>query len=210
MRKLAVIFISIIGVVLLAGVLGASCAKSTPSITTSSLPDGTGNIAYSKTLAASGGSGTYTTWSIKSGTLPGALSLNSSTGVISGTPTTSGTSNFTVQVTDSKGATGSANLSITIQAAPIITPTSLLDGKVNIAYSQTLAASSGSGAYTTWAITSGALPVGLSLLSMPGFLSTGVISGTPTTSGTSSFTVQVTDSKGVTGSLNLSITIAAS
>jgi hypothetical protein len=205
MRKLAVIFISIIGVVLLAGVLGISCAKSTPSITTSSLPDGTVNIAYSQTLAASGGSGTYTNWAITSGALPAELSIASSTGVISGTSTTAGTSSFTVQVTDSKGATGSANLSITIQAAPIITTTSLPNGKVNIAYAQTLTASGGSGTYTTWAITSGALPGGLSLIS-----STGIISGTSTTAGTSSFTVQVTDSKGVTGSLNLSITIAAS
>ena len=117
MRKLAVIFISIIGVVLLAVVLGTSCAKSTPSITTSSLPDGTVNIAYSQTLAASGGSGTYTTWAITSGALPAELSIASSTGVISGTSTTAGTSSFTVQVTDSKGVTGSLNLSITIAAS---------------------------------------------------------------------------------------------
>jgi hypothetical protein len=94
-----------------------------PSITATSLPNGEVNIAYSQTLGASGGSGTYSSWSITSGTLPVGLSLNSSTGVISGTPTTAGTSSFTIQVTDSLGGTGSGNLSITINAAPSITTT---------------------------------------------------------------------------------------
>jgi hypothetical protein len=177
-----------------------------PTITTTSpLPDGEVGIAYSQTLQASGGSGTYTTWSITAGTLPDGLSLGSSTGIISGTPTTATTATITVKVTDSLGGTGAENLSITIAAAPTITTTSPLpDGKVDIAYSQTLQASGGSGTYTTWSITAGTLPDELSLDS-----STGVISGTPTTATTATITVQVTDSLGGTGTQDLSITITS-
>jgi hypothetical protein len=58
-------------------------------------------VAYSQTLAATGGNGTLV-WSLDSGSLPAGLSLSSG-GVISGTPTGTGTSNFTVRVADSDG-----------------------------------------------------------------------------------------------------------
>jgi hypothetical protein len=83
------------------------------SITTNLLSDGTVGTAYSQTLSATGGTPPYT-WSIISGSLPAGLSLNSSTGVISGTSTTAGTSNFTVQVTDVDSNTATKALSITI------------------------------------------------------------------------------------------------
>jgi len=81
-------------------------------ITTESLPDGTFVVPYSQTLQATGGTGSYT-WSITSGNLPSGLSLNSSTGVISGKPTGIGTFNFTVQAT-SGGQTAPKSLSIKI------------------------------------------------------------------------------------------------
>ncbi|MFG1691470.1 putative Ig domain-containing protein [Gemmatimonadota bacterium] len=83
------------------------------TVTTPSLPDGQVGTSYSESLAATGGDGDYT-WSISSGTLPGGLSLASSTGVISGTPTTAGTSNFTVQVASGEGQTATKALSIQI------------------------------------------------------------------------------------------------
>lgn len=73
------------------------------AITTATLPGGSIGSPYTATLAASGGVVPYT-WSILSGTLPAGLTLNGSTGVISGTPTASGSSSFTVQCTDSTGA----------------------------------------------------------------------------------------------------------
>ena len=73
------------------------------SITTASLPGGNIGVAYSATLVAAGGTTPYT-WSITAGTLPAGLTLNGSTGVISGTPTAAGSSSFTVQVTDATGA----------------------------------------------------------------------------------------------------------
>ncbi len=85
------------------------------TITTASLPGGQVNLAYSQTLAATGGLTPYS-WSVSTGALPAGLTLNAATGVISGTPSAIGTSNFTVKVTDSEAPTVSqtANLSITI------------------------------------------------------------------------------------------------
>jgi hypothetical protein len=90
------------------------------NIITSSLPSGTGGSAYSQTLQASGGTIPYT-WSITSGSLPSGLSLNSSNGIISGTPTSAGTYTFTVQLRDSTNQTLTKVLSITINA-PDTTP----------------------------------------------------------------------------------------
>ncbi len=69
---------------------------------------------YTQTLTAIGGSGNYTSWVVTVGDLPDGLTL-SSAGVISGTPQTTGTANFTVQVTDSTSATASASFSLTIE-----------------------------------------------------------------------------------------------
>ena len=88
-------------------------APGSLTITTTSLPGGTVGTAYSQTLQATGGTTPYT-WSLASGTLPAGLTLNASTGVISGTPTAAGTSNFTAQVTDALSATATKALSITI------------------------------------------------------------------------------------------------
>jgi hypothetical protein len=91
-------------------------------ITTSSLPPGTVNSPYSAPLLATGGVRPYS-WSVISGSLPNGLALNTSSGVISGTPITAGTANFTVQVSDSASppATAIAALSITVTAAPSFT-----------------------------------------------------------------------------------------
>jgi len=92
---------------------------STLTITTSSLPSGTFDIPYNQTLTATGGVLPYN-WSIISGTLPDGLTLNSSTGVISGTPTATGIFNFTVQVTDANSSTAVKQLSVPItQTLPV-------------------------------------------------------------------------------------------
>jgi len=97
-----------------AATLTVNAAAVPPTITTSSLPSGQVNSAYSGSLAASGGTAPYT-WSLSSGSLPAGLTLISS-GQISGTPTASGTSLFTVKVTDSSSPAqnATANLSLTI------------------------------------------------------------------------------------------------
>ncbi len=156
--------------------------------------------SYSQTLASSGGT-TPKTWSITSGALPAGLSLNSSTGAITGTPGASGTANFTAQVACCGGATGSRALGITVNVAPSISTTSLPGGNVGSGYSQTLAATGGTGSYT-WSVSAGALPAGLSLNP-----STGAITGTPSAGGTANFTAQATDSVGVSDTQALSILV---
>jgi hypothetical protein len=158
------------------------------TITSTTLPGAQVGASYSATLGASGGTPAYT-WSISSGSLPAGLAL-SSAGVISGTPTSSGTANFTVQVADSgsPAQTQTASLSITVTATRLaITTTSLAAGEDGTAYSATLAASGGTPGYV-WSLSSGALPAGLALSRA------GIISGMPTGTGNSSFTVTVTDS----------------
>jgi streptogramin lyase len=87
-----------------------------PSITTTSLPGGTSGVAYTaQQLTASGGT-LPLTWSVSAGSLPNGMNL-SSAGVLSGTPTASGTFNFTVQVVDANGATATQALSLSIAAA---------------------------------------------------------------------------------------------
>ena len=171
-----------------------------PTLETQTLPGGVVNQNYSAILSAIGGTGAYT-WSISSGSLPPGLTLNSSQGVISGTPTAvqKGGYSFTAQVTDAKGLSATANLSIYIEGVVSITPASLPSGSVGVPYSQTLMASGGLLPYT-WCVlatgggcdpTQAGLPAGLSLNT-----TTGVISGTPTTNGTpTNFMIQVTDAE---------------
>jgi hypothetical protein len=88
-------------------------------ISTTSVPNGSPGVVYSATLAATGGFTPYS-WAISSGSLPSGLTLNATSGVISGAPTGTGTSNFTVQVADHEtpAATASASLSILVTAPP--------------------------------------------------------------------------------------------
>jgi len=91
--------------------------------TTTSLPDAVVGTAYSQTLAEQNGMAPFQ-WSVASGSLPAGLSLNASSGTITGTPTQPGVNNFTVQVSDAEGtpATASSSLSITVAtAAPTVT-----------------------------------------------------------------------------------------
>jgi hypothetical protein len=175
------------------------------TVVTTSLPPGTQNTAYNAMLAADGGLTPYS-WSITAGSLPSGLHLNSSTGAITGTPSGAGISSFTVQVTDFQLSTASAPLSITITPAVAlsITTTSLPSGTAGIAYSATLAAAGGVYPYS-WSVISGTLPDGLHLNA-----GTGAITGTPTTAGTSNFTVQAADSATppATASAPLSIVIS--
>ena len=172
-----------------------------PDITTTSsslLPNGTFNQFYTRTLQVSGGVSPFV-WSFTGGSpFPNWLNLNTSTGVISGTPNTTGTFNFNVQVTDNTGQPDPAppSLSITIvpQAPPTITPFTLPNGTVNVAYPATQLAATGGIQPYTWSVNP-PLPNGLS------FSPSGLISGIPLngSNGTSSHTFRVTDSTQPTG-----------
>jgi len=172
------------------------------------LPAGTLNVAYSATLSATGGQPPYT-WST-SGSLPAGLTLSASTGVISGTPSAAGTSNFTGTVRDSTGASASQNFSITVNGVTsssfAITTTSLANGAVGTAYQQSIMTVNANScgiisSIVTFSLSAGTLPNGLAL--QPG----GVISGTPTLPGTFSFTLTATSQCLNTASASLKITI---
>ena len=178
-------------------------------ISPAALPAAVINVPYSVTLAAAGGVSPYT-WALASGTLPAGLNI-SAAGVISGTPTTVGSSNFKVQVTDvqtPKQAVDTASKTITVNQPLAISTTSLTSGSVGVPYSGVISATGGVPAVPpappyTFTITSGTLPAGLTLSS------TGVISGTPTTQGSQTFTVQASDSQtpASTASAALTLTI---
>lgn len=174
------------------------------SITTTTLPSGTMNAAYTASVAATNGTAPYT-FAVTGGALPAGLTMASS-GAITGTPTAAGPATFTVTVTDANHVTASAALSITIGSAstPVsITTTSLPNGTVSTIYSQTIVAANGTTPYS-FAVTGGSLPAGLTLAS------NGALTGTPTTAGPASFTVTVTDANHVTASASYSITIGTS
>ncbi|HKF20091.1 MAG TPA: putative Ig domain-containing protein [Candidatus Angelobacter sp.] len=159
------------------------------SITTTSLPNGIVNTAYSATVQSTGGIPPIS-WSITTGALPPGLTLDPNFGVISGTPTTVGTTGFTVQAADSSTPqqTAQAALSITRTVGPLkITTTSLPAGTVGNAYSASLQANGGTPPIT-WSVSVGSLPAGLTLNA-----STGAITGTPTAAATTGFTVTATD-----------------
>jgi uncharacterized protein (TIGR03437 family) len=169
------------------------------SIKPPALKDATVGAAYSDSLSASGGTAPYT-WSLFSGALPAGLALDSS-GAISGNATTAGPSAFSVQVTDASGAVATASAGITVKAAGLsITTTAFPSGVLNFQYPRQVLNASGGVTPYSFSITSGSLPAGL-------VLTDGVISGTPTASGTSSFTITATDSAGTTGSAKTSIVI---
>ena len=162
-----------------------------PSIVSTNLPIATPNQIYNTTLQAAGGVQPLK-WSLASGALPAGMSLNNA-GTIYGTPTTGGTSTFTLKVTDSSGAPGGSlstqqTLSLTVVGVLTIPAATFTNGTVGVAYSATLPYAGGM-VPLSWSIYTGSLPPGLVLQE-----STGVISGTPTTQGTTSFEVEVFDS----------------
>ena len=169
------------------------------TLSPATLTVGTVGAPYTVTFTATGGTAPYT-FSAGTGIPPG-LTLTAA-GVLAGTPTTPGTFGFTVSVTDSTGLKVNANLSIVIAPAPVsLITTSLPSGNVTSPYATTIAAANGTKPYS-FSIATGAVPPGLALSSA------GVLAGTPTTAGTYTFTVKVTDATSGTATAPYTLTIA--
>jgi hypothetical protein len=174
------------------------------TVNPSALPNGSQGIAYSQTVTASGGTGPYT-FAVTAGALPTGLSLNAASGAITGTPSGGGVSNFTIQATDTNGNIGSRPYSVNIGTTTLtVNPANLPNGSHSVAYNQIVTASGGTGTYT-FSVIAGALPTGLSLNA-----ANGAITGTPTGSGASSFTIRAIDSNGSLGSRAYSVNIGTS
>jgi hypothetical protein len=163
--------------------------RSAVSISTTTCNRGITSITYSSDTAASGGSGTFT-WTVAAGSLPSGLSIGSTTGQITGTPSTSGTANFTIRATDDETSANydDQTLSITIDEHVQIQTTSLPSVGANKSYDQTLSSTGGTGGLT-WSISSGSLPLDMTLNS-----STGQITGYPSRPGSYNVTVRCEDS----------------
>ena len=160
--------------------------NAAPSLNFPPPPPGEVGAAYSDQLTVTGGTSPFS-WSISAGALPPGLTLNPTTGLLSGTPTTAGSFNFTVRVTDASGFSATRPVTLEIISAPSLTFTPPPPGKVSELYSVQLTVTGGTGPFT-WSIAAGALPPGLTLNP-----TTGLLSGTPTTAGSFGFTVRVTD-----------------
>jgi len=170
----------------------------------SSAPDLPGAIAgnpYSQTLTATGGTPPYL-WSITAGGLPAGLSFDAAAGAITGTPTQGGAFAFTVQVADNNSVQATKQFKLTVTSNLAITTSSPLpDGTTGSPYSRGLSATGGVAPYT-WTVRAGSLPGGLALDA-----AAGAIAGTPTTSGSFTFTIQVSDASGATATRDFILAI---
>ena len=200
----------------------ASCTVCSLSLTVSSLPNGQVGTAYSQTLTTTGGTAPLTFAIAGGGSLPAGLSLNPTTGVISGTPTSATASNFSALVTDGKSCSALVPLTIVIGNVPVCsltataTPTScntatntyMVTGTVsatNTPANQSLTISVGSEASTVVTLT-GNGPVSYTLTGLPSGTATKTV--TVLSSATACGTVGVTYAAPASCTAALSLSVA--
>ena len=167
--------------------------------TTSPLNSYTKNVAFSQTLVAADTEASAMTYTLASGTLPDGITL-ASNGVLSGTATVVTSHTPVIRATDAGGNTADRTFTFNNigTAAPTFTSPAagaLSNGLVGTAYTVTFVATDDSGITPTYSLASGTLPTGLTLNG-----TTGVLSGTPSASGTFTFAINATDTNGTSTS----------
>ncbi|MBK8092606.1 MAG: putative Ig domain-containing protein [Verrucomicrobiaceae bacterium] len=173
-----------------------------PDITVSPLlTNGVIGEAISETFDATGGTAPYT-WSVASGsTLPAGLTLSPSGG-LGGVPEVTGANVFTIQASDVFGCVKTADVTVNVSCpALVLAPASLPWGMKGVAYNQTVSTTKGKAPYT-YSVVAGSLPPGISLTG-----TNGLISGTPTATGSSTFTLLSVDGAGCSGTRDFTIDI---
>ncbi|TCB95599.1 hypothetical protein E0H26_19250 [Micromonospora zingiberis] len=182
-------------------------AAATVTVTVTSGSPATPVTAYepypTHTFTASGGTAPYAL-SLRSGGLPTGMAL-SSAGVFSGTPSTPGSYTFGIRMTDADGEFAEQDVTVVV-VAPTVTVTS--DAPTSPWYAgqsyptHTFTASGGAAPYAL-SLRSGGLPVGMALSSA------GVFSGTPSTPGSYTFGIRMTDENGFFAEQDVTVVIAA-
>ena len=178
------------------------------TISSTSLPTAIPGAPYQASLSVTGGNAPFV-WTLGSGTLPAGITL-ATNGLLTGTPTTPGTANFSVRVTDTPsgligypGGAAVQDFTLTVGAGVLsIVPSALPSSIVGQAFASTLTATGGIPPYS-WSVSAGTLPAGVTL----GI--NGVFSGTPTTAAASNFTVQVRDTVNATATRDFAVTTTA-
>ena len=174
-------------------IVGCVAACEAITLSPQTLPNPAQGTPYNEAISAEGGVAPYL-FTLTSGALPTGLAL-SDAGLVSGTASAVGAFEFTVTATDSLECTGSNVYAFVVSPAGCpsiaIAPAALPGTIVGVPYSRTLSASGGAGPYV-FSLFSGDLPAGLALAS------DGTLSGTPTASGATQFTVLATDANGCT------------
>ena len=155
--------------------------------------------SFNLSLPAIGGTPPYA-WRISAGALPTGLSMDNN-GTLVGTPTVTGSFDFTVQLTDAAAIEVTRPLRLTVVPAPAIVTTELPGARVRRAYRLAVRRTGGTEPFV-WSLAAGTLPAGLALDA-----TSGTIAGTPTATGQAVFTLRVTDASGATASRQLSIEV---
>jgi large repetitive protein len=178
------------------------------SILQNSVPGGTIGQPYSQQLSAESianlnprsASPASATWTIDSGSLPPGVNFSSS-GLLSGTPTSEGSYTFVVRASGGGNTTDTETETLVVRQ-PLLMGAKIPKGEVGMPFTVTPSATGGSGVYT-WSISKGALPAGVTLAT------DGTISGKPTLPGRYAFTLTVTDNESRSKSVDVTLVVKA-
>ena len=184
-------------------ILAAGCG-STPAPVSVQVSAATTQTDQGQTIAITAtvmnaGSNTGVTWTLVG---PGSLGITGADAVTYDAPASVTTTQMaTITATSDADSRETGSVRIILNAPPQISTTSLSSGTTGTMFSQTVAEAGGTAPFT-WAISSGAIPAGLSLDT-----GSGAITGTPTLGGTWNFTIEVTDADSISAVANLALTI---
>lgn len=175
----------------------ATVTPLAPVITAAQSASGTVGSSFTYGVLASN---TPTAYALASGALPAGVTLNPTTGALSGTPTESGTFTPALTATNAGGTSAAVTVTVTITPpAPVVTAAQSASGTVGTAFNYSVLASN---TPTAFALASGTLPTGVTLNT-----ATGALSGTPTESGVFTPAFTATNTGGTSAAVAITLTV---